>query len=55
MGVSSIRTWDKMAALQVSGKVDFSPIVTHVLPFEDFAKGFDLMHNGQCGKVTLLP
>ncbi len=49
------RTWDKMAALQVSGLVDFSPIVTHRLPFEDFAKGFELMHTGQCGKVVLIP
>ena len=49
------RTWDKMAALQVSGLVDFSPIVTHRLPFDDFAKGFELMHEGQCGKVVLIP
>lgn len=49
------RTWDKMAALQVSGLVDFSPIVTHQFPFEDFAKGFELMQAGQCGKVVLIP
>jgi threonine 3-dehydrogenase len=49
------RTWDKMAALQVSGLVDFSPIITHRMAFEDFAKGFELMHSGQCGKVVLIP
>lgn len=49
------RTWDKMAALQVSGKVDFSPIVTHTFRFEEFARGFELMHSGECGKVVLTP
>ena len=54
-GRELFRTWDKMAALQVSGQVDFSPIVTHVLPFADFAKGFELMRSGECGKVVLIP
>jgi threonine 3-dehydrogenase len=53
-GRELFRTWDKMAALQVSGLVDFSPIVTHRLPFAEFAKGFELMHSGLCGKVTLV-
>jgi threonine 3-dehydrogenase len=38
----------------VSGRVDFSPIVTHRLPFDQFAQGFELMQSGQCGKVTLV-
>ena len=54
-GRELFRTWDKMAALQVSGQVDFSPIVTHRLPFNDFARGFELMQSGQCGKVVLIP
>ncbi len=53
-GRELFRTWDKMAALQVSGKVDFSPIVTHRLPFDEFDRGFALMHSGQCGKVVLI-
>lgn len=53
-GRELFRTWDKMAALQVSGQVDFSPIVTHRFPFDEFDKGFALMQAGQCGKVSLI-
>jgi threonine 3-dehydrogenase len=49
------RTWEKMQALQVSGLVDFSPIVTHTLPMDDYEKGFALMKSGQCGKIVLIP
>ncbi len=58
LGISGrelFRTWDKMAALQVSSLVDFSPIITHRFPLEDFEKGFALMHEGNCGKVVLFP
>ena len=38
-GRELFRTWDKMAALQVSGLVDFSPIVTHRLAVRRFRQG----------------
>ena len=33
----------------------FSPIVTHVLPLEEFAQGLDLTEQGKCGKCILIP
>jgi threonine 3-dehydrogenase len=46
-------TWYKMKGLFASGNLDVAPIVTHVLPFEDYEKGFELMDSGNCGKVVL--
>ena len=46
-------TWYTMKSLLASGKLDVSPIITHRLPFEQFADGMELMHSGQCGKVVL--
>ncbi|HCF38835.1 MAG TPA: L-threonine 3-dehydrogenase, partial [Thermosipho africanus] len=46
-------TWKVADELLRSKKVDLSKVVTHVLPFEDWEKGFELMLNKQCGKVVL--
>jgi threonine 3-dehydrogenase len=46
-------TWYTMKSLLASGKLDVTPILTHRLPFADFAAGMDLMRSGQCGKVVL--
>lgn len=46
-------TWYTMKSLLASGRLDVTPILTHRLPFEDFATGMELMRSGQCGKVVL--
>lgn len=46
-------TWYTMQSLLASGRLDVTPIRTHVLPFDEFARGFELMRSGQCGKVVL--
>lgn len=46
-------TWYTMKALLASGRLDVSPILTHRLPFTEFARGMELMRSGQCGKVVL--
>jgi threonine 3-dehydrogenase len=46
-------TWYTMKGLLSSGRIDVAPIVTHALPFEKFADGFELMRSGNCGKVVL--
>jgi len=46
-------TWQQGKDLINSGKLHLNEIVTHILPFEDFQQGFDLMHEGNCGKVVL--
>lgn len=47
-------TWYRLAGLFRAG-LDISPIVTHTMPLEQFERGFDLIHSGQCGKVVLVP
>lgn len=51
-GREMFETWYKMASLVQSG-LDLSPIITHELHVDDFQTGFDLMTQGQCGKVIL--
>ena len=42
-------TWYRLAGLFKAG-LNIKPIVTHTFPMSDFAKGFDLIKTGQCGK-----
>ncbi|MBO8160501.1 MAG: L-threonine 3-dehydrogenase [Thermosipho sp. (in: Bacteria)] len=46
-------TWKVADELLKSKKVDLSKVVTHIIPFENWEKGFELMLNKQCGKVVL--
>jgi threonine 3-dehydrogenase len=48
-----METWQQGKELIDSGKLHLQDIVTHILPFEDYAYGFRLMHEGNCGKVVL--
>lgn len=47
-------TWYRIAGLFKAG-LDIRPVVTHQFPLADFAKGFDLIATGRCGKVVLIP
>jgi threonine 3-dehydrogenase len=47
-------TWYRLAGLFKAG-LNIRPVITHVIPVTDFAKGFELIHSGQCGKVVMLP
>jgi len=46
-------TWYETQALVRSGRVDLRPIITHVLPFEQYDRAFDLMHSGEAAKIVL--
>ncbi|QTA37373.1 L-threonine 3-dehydrogenase [Thermosipho ferrireducens] len=46
-------TWKVADELLKSKKVDLSKVVTHVIPFEKWESGFELMLNKKCGKVVL--
>ncbi len=48
------QTWYRLAGLFKAG-LDVRPVVTHQLPIERFADGFELIAKGQCGKVVLKP
>lgn len=47
-------TWYRLAGLFKAG-LNIRPVVTHQFPLTDFAKGFDLIQSGRCGKVVLFP
>ncbi len=47
-------TWYRLAGLFKAG-LDIRPVITHQFPMTDFAKGFDLIQSGLCGKVVLFP
>ncbi len=52
-GRKMFETWYKGAELLKNKKLDLSKIITHVLDFDDYEKGFKLMEEGKCGKVVL--
>lgn len=51
-GREMFETWYKMTAM-LQGGLDISPIITHHLPIESFADGFEIMNSGRSGKVIL--
>jgi threonine 3-dehydrogenase len=51
-GREMFETWHKMSKM-VRGGMDISPIITHRLPYTEFAKGFEAMASGNSGKVVM--
>jgi threonine 3-dehydrogenase len=52
-GRTMFETWYQTQALVKSGRVDLRPIITHVLPFREFDRAFDLMERGEAAKIVL--
>ncbi len=52
-GRRMFETWYQTQALVKSGRVDLRPIITHVLPYEQFDHAFELMKNGEAAKIVL--
>ena len=52
-GRRMFETWYQTQALVKSGRVDLRPIITHVLPFEQYDRAFDLMKSGEAAKIVL--
>jgi len=52
-GRKMFETWRIVDQLLKRKKLDLSKIITHVLDFEEWEKGFELMVKGECGKVVL--
>jgi threonine 3-dehydrogenase len=50
-------TWYRVSNLLKNGRLDVYPILTHMLPLKEFAKGFDLAREDprRCSKVILFP
>jgi threonine 3-dehydrogenase len=45
-------TWYQMTVMLESG-LDIKPVITHRFHYTDFARGFEVMKTGRCGKVIL--
>ncbi len=48
------KTWYRLTGLFQAG-LNIKPVITHTFPMKDFARGFELINSGQCGKVVLIP
>jgi threonine 3-dehydrogenase len=46
------KTWDQMADLLASGRLNLSPVITHVMHFTEFQDAMELMKAGNAGKVV---
>ena len=51
-GREMFETWYHMEQMLMSG-LDLSPMITHRFSIADFPTGFDVMEEGNCGKVLL--
>jgi threonine 3-dehydrogenase len=52
-GRRMFETWYQTQALVKSGRVDLRPIITHVLPWTDYDRAFELMRSGEAAKIVL--
>jgi threonine 3-dehydrogenase len=52
-GRRMFETWYQTQALVKSGRVDLRSIITHILPFTQFDKAFELMRTGEAAKIVL--
>jgi threonine 3-dehydrogenase len=52
-GRRMFETWYQTQALVKRGRIDLRPIITHVLPYEQFERAFELMHSGEAVKIVL--
>jgi threonine 3-dehydrogenase len=51
-GREMFETWYKMASMLQSG-LSIEPIISHRLPFTEYAQAFDIIRSGQSGKIIL--
>jgi threonine 3-dehydrogenase len=48
-------TWRRMNQLIDSGKVNLKPLITHILPIEEYQKGFEMVKSYSVQKILLKP
>lgn len=52
-GRRMFETWYQTQALVKSGRIDLRAIITHVLPYTQFDRAFELMRSGEAAKIVL--
>lgn len=55
VGRRMYESWYRTQGILSSGRLDIQPIITHKFPLEQFENGFNLIEEGKCGKVVLIP
>ena len=54
-GRRMFETWHITRNILAANRLDLSPVITHVLPLEEYEKGMNLMKSGESGKIILKP
>lgn len=49
------QTWRRMNQLIDAGKINLKPLITHILPFEEYQRAFELAKGHESMKVLLTP
>ncbi|RKX45508.1 MAG: L-threonine 3-dehydrogenase [Thermotogae bacterium] len=52
-GREMFKTWHVATQMLKYKQLDLSSVVTHVLDFDDWEEGMELMQSGNCGKIVL--
>ncbi len=52
-GRKMFETWYQTQALVVAGRIDLTPVITHVLPLERFEECFELLKEGVAAKIVM--
>lgn len=52
-GRKMFETWYQTQALVVAGRIDLTPIITHVLPLESYKQCFELLKDGRAAKIVM--
>ena len=50
---SAIQSLNKQMTVMLQSGLDISPVITHRLPYSEFAEGFAIAGSGRSGKVVL--
>lgn len=56
-GRKMFETWFQVRNFLASKRLDISPVVTHIMPLENFREGFEILTSpeAKCGKIVLTP
>ncbi len=54
-GREIFKTWHITSRLVREKRINMEPVITHTFPLEEFVKGMELMKDGNCGKIVLVP
>ncbi|MBC5824484.1 MAG: L-threonine 3-dehydrogenase [Candidatus Eremiobacteraeota bacterium] len=52
-GRRMFETWYQTQSLVVAGRIDLTPIITHVIPLERYEECFDLLREGAAAKIVM--